>query len=70
MAFLGLVQAFDRTSFEKCAEGSERHRVELTICSSVERRNMVNNMSTDLSYIACCSGLVEHKLLRRLNTCA
>jgi len=38
---------------KKTAEGSERHRVELTICSTVDRRNMVNNnMSTDTSLIA------------------
>jgi len=38
---------------EKIAEGSERHRVELTICSRVDRRNMVKNkMSTDMKFIA------------------
>lgn len=54
MAFLDWVQAFDRNSFKKIAEGSLRHRVELTICSRMDSRNMVNNnMSTDMSFIAC-----------------
>jgi hypothetical protein len=46
-------RAFVRTSFEKIAECSERHKVELNICSTVESRNVVNNnMSTDMSFIA------------------
>jgi hypothetical protein len=53
MASLDLVEAFDRTSSEESADGSERQRVELIICSRVDKRNMVNNnMSTDMNFIA------------------